>query len=366
MTRSTGKRKHHFKNTLPKDSTITPFAEWKTPNRSFHHAFYHWLKSGGYSSSALSTYSVAARLALGYLNKLHWKIDPEADFELVRRYIEKHYTSLSTRDEYNKGLRKLAEYMNFRQNKAARPKNIHWEYYLKGLPEWLCEHVHDFIAHKQKRWRVEDRHRCTMETLSPLCQILRWMAQSIMLKDIDEITPQLWFEYMDERIQNRISLNTIKSQLTCLRAFLLFLNEQGVSICQRTLLVDALKTGPRIPKDAPVSQLKILLQGIEREAQAEHASLRRMGALDRAWVYLMLYSGLRTCEVRHLLISDVDWENRCIRIEQSKGLKDRMVYMNSITVQAINTWLEARGRPEPFMDHIFLYRHQPLSRRYCG
>ncbi len=365
MTQSTGKRSHHFKHTLPKDPAITPFAEWPIPNRSLHHAFYHWLKSGGYSPSVLNTYSVAARLALGYLNKLHWKIDPEADFELVRRYIEKHYTSPSTRIEYNKGLRKLVEYIYFRQNKAARPKNIHWEYYLKGLPDWLCEYVHEFIAHKQKYWRAEDRYRCSMGTLSPLCQILRWMARPILLKGINEITPQLWFDYLDLRMQNGISLNTINTQLSCLKAFLLFLNEQGVSICQRMLLVDALQAGSRIPKDAPVSHLKLLLLEIEREAQAGHASLRRMGALDRAWVHLMLYSGLRTCEVRRLLVSDVDWENRRTRIEQSKGLKDRMVYMNSITVQALNTWLEVRGTPEQFADHVFIYRHQPLSRRYC-
>jgi integrase len=129
--------------------------------------------------------------------------------------------------------------------------------------------------------------------------------------------------------------------------------------------VDPLKEGPRIPKDAPIAHLRILLVEVEREAQAGHGNKQRMGVLDRAWIYLMLYSGLRTCEVRRLLLSDIDWENRRIRIEQSKGLKDRLVYMNSATVQALRLWLELRGTPERFADRVFLHYHQPMSRRYC-
>ena len=79
MTISTGQRRHHFKNTAPRDPVITPFSAWPIPNRSFQHSFYQWLKLGGYGPSTLNTYSVAARLALGYLNKLHWTIDPETD-----------------------------------------------------------------------------------------------------------------------------------------------------------------------------------------------------------------------------------------------------------------------------------------------
>ncbi len=365
MTRSTGQRRHHFRNSTPNDPTITPLAQWPTPNRSFHHSFYHWLKSGGYSPWALNTYSVAARLALSYLNKPHWTIDPEADLEQVHRYIEGHYAKPSTRREYNKGLRKLAEYLYLRQNKAARPKLIHWEHYLNGLPDWLCEQVREYVTHRQKSWRIEDRYRCSLGTLSPLCQILRGMAESIPMKRIEEITPQLWFEYLDARMAAGLSVTTINTQLSCLKVFLRFLDEQGVSICQRTLLVDPLKEGPRIPKDAPIAHLRILLVEVEREAQAGHGNKQRMGVLDRAWIYLMLYSGLRTCEVRHLRLSDVDWENRRIRIEQSKGLKDRLVYMNSATIQALRLWLELRGTPERFADRVFLIYHQPMSRRYC-
>ena len=365
MTRSTGQRRHHFKNTLPRDPAITPFVDWPTPNRSFHHAFYHWLKSGGYSPSSLNTYSVTARLALGYLNKLYWTIDSDMDIEKVHDYIEQRYASESTRRVYDKGLRKLAEYLRLRQNKATQSRPVNWGHYLDGLPIWLCDHIREFVAHKQKGCRPEEQHRRKGETLSGICTTLRWMAEHATLKGIGDITPQLWFDFLDA--QNTIGKhpNTVNNYLFRLKAFLHFLDEAGEPVCQRILLVPSLKCGPRLPKDVPVSQLRGLLQEISREIRAGHASRQRMGVLDRAWVHLMLHSGLRTCEVRRLRLDDIDWESRRIRIEQSKGLKDRLVYMNTATAQALQAWLVVRGDDEYLSDTFFLYRHQPLSRRYC-
>ncbi len=365
MTKSTGQRRHHFKNTLPRDSAITPFADWPIPNHSFHHAFYQWLKSGGYGASTMNIYSVAARLALGYLNKLYWTIDPDVDLEKVRDYISQRNINQSTRLEYCKGLRKLAEYLYLRQNKTTRSRPVNWEHYLDGLPNWLCEHVREFVAHKQKGCRPEDQHRRKGETLSGICITLRWMANHTTLKLIGDITPQLWFDFLDARIEEGKHPNTINHQLFRLRAFLYFVDETGEPVCQRMLLVPPLKSGPRLPKDVPVSQLRRLLQEISQEISTSHASRQRMGVLDRAWVYLMLHSGLRTCEVRRLRLGDIDWESHRIRIEQSKGLKDRLVYMNTATAEALQAWISERGDADYLSNHVFLYRHQPLSRRYC-
>jgi len=48
--------------------------------------------------------------------------------------------------------------------------------------------------------------------------------------------------------------------------------------------------------------------------------------------------GLRTCEVRRLRLGEIDLESRRDRIEQSKWLKDRLVYVNSATLDALRTW----------------------------
>lgn len=48
--------------------------EWLPQNRGFYASFRRWLREGGYGDSALNLYGVAARLALGYLDKAYWLI----------------------------------------------------------------------------------------------------------------------------------------------------------------------------------------------------------------------------------------------------------------------------------------------------
>ena len=80
---------------------------------------------------------------------------------------------------------------------------------------------------------------------------------------------------------------------------------------------------------------------------------------------LMLQSGLRTCEVRRLRLADLDLNEHRVRIEQSKGLKDRIVCLSQPTLDALKAYLEVRGPAEALSEHVFIYRHIPLSSRYC-
>jgi integrase len=85
--------------------------------------------------------------------------------------------------------------------------------------------------------------------------------------------------------------------------------------------------------------------------------------MDRAWFLLMLHSGLRTGEVRRLRLADLDWGGQRARIEQSKGLKDRVVYLSETVITALEAYRPLRGPVE--IDHLFLFRHKPLSPTYC-
>ena len=104
MTLSTGLRRHHFKNTQPTDPNILPFGHWSPENRRFHADFCLWLRQGGYGDSAIRTYGVGVRLALGLLAKQVQQIDPGKDIPKVREYLETRPLSPSTRAGYIKGL----------------------------------------------------------------------------------------------------------------------------------------------------------------------------------------------------------------------------------------------------------------------
>jgi integrase len=150
-----------------------------------------------------------------------------------------------------------------------------------------------------------------------------------------------------------------------LRHFVCFLRGAGRAVCERFLLVEPLKAGWRMPKDVPLEQLKRLQAVIQAQANCSHAGLRRVGRMDLAWFLLMLHCGLRTCEIRHLKLQDIEWDAKRLRIEQSKALKDRQIYLDEAVLGALRAYLAVRGQADALPQNMFIFRHAPLSRTYC-
>ena len=193
-----------------------------------------------------------------------------------------------------------------------------------------------------------------------------------MLNDIGDVTPELWYAYVDHRLANAISPVTINIELGELLMFLRFLDdaervESGGSqhlIDTRMLYVEPLKEADRLPRDVPVGQLRQLLNEIEAAIGSDRADERYKGLMDKAWFHLMLLGGLRTGEIRRLRRIDIDFESRRVTIERSKGLRDRVICIGQPVIDALHAYLDIRGTTNS--KHIFLFRHKPLSASYCG
>lgn len=360
------KRTPHFCDVLPKDPAVRRFGEWSFANQGFFAEFRRWLKASGYSDSALHIYSVAARQAIGFLDKPYWTIDPEGDIDQVSAHLHTRQLTEHTVSEYHKGLKKFREYLYLRLRKPAPPKQVNWKYFIGPLSKALQQDVRAFLQHCQRNWKPDVRFERTGDILSHLTGSLRWMTQHAGLKVFSDLTPQMWFRYLDHRMTSVIQPRTTNSELSALKALAYFLQEQEHPICERLLLVDYLPEGDQLPKDLPLNQLQRLQAAIQAEALSPHAGRSRTGRMDLAWFLLMLHSGLRSGEVRFLRLNELDCANRRLFIRQSKGLKDRIVYLSEATVSALQDYFEVRGPAEALPDNVFIYRHRPVSESYCG
>lgn len=184
------------------------------------------------------------------------------------------------------------------------------------------------------------------------------------LTSIGELTPALWFDYLDARLAAGITPKTTNGELSTVQSFLLFLAELEQPVCHRFLRIRRLSESRCLPRDVPAGQLRQVYAAIETAANSDRRDVRRMAVMDRAWFLLMLHSGLRTGEVRRLCQADLDLAGRRVRIEQSKGLKDRLVFLTPVTAAAIAAYLPLRGPVAG--DQLFIFRHQPLSYTYCA
>ena len=350
---------------LPADPERQKIKDWLPANRGFYASFRAWLKETSYSPSAVSQYLVAARYTLGYLQKPYWQIDPEQDFAGVAAYLARCPLTDSTRASYVKGMNKLGEFLRLRLGKPAPERKLHWDYYLAGLPDWLRQALRAYLTYCQRQWLPDRRYEAGKDTLSHLSASLRWMADHTLLLNAADLTPAAWLDYLDIRLEQGISPVTVNGELAALQQFVRFLESQGEPVCERLLRVEYLNEGPKLPKDASPAQLRRVYAEIEQDACSSHRLVRRCGLMDRAWFLLMLHSGLRTGEVRRMKLAEMDFDRRQVRIEQSKGLKDRIVFLTGATIQALNTYRSVRGPADGLPEQLFIFRHAPLSPSYC-
>jgi integrase len=341
----------------------TPIRFWSPANQGCYARFRQWLRAGGYSDKTVTTYGISARLTFGLLDKPYWLIDPEADLDAIRQAIHTYYESEATCRTYGKGLLKLAAFLRHRQGKPPPPKRVNWSTFLAGLPDWLAADIRSYVGHRRRAWLPEEQGRHTGILLSPLTRFLRWAAKQTPLTTPADLTPSRWFAYLDERLAAGIKPVTLNKELAELQSFLRYLAELNRQVCDAFLAVERLPQQPFQPKDVPLAHLRRLFAELEAEARSDHAGVRRRGIMDKAWFLLMLHSGLRTGEVRRLRRRDLDLAGQRLRIEQSKGLKDRLVYLSQFTIAAIEAYLPLRGPLAS--DHLFVYRHRPLSVTYC-
>jgi len=218
---------------------------------------------------------------------------------------------------------------------------VNWNGYLDGLAPELADSIRKYVTYCSRSWREQNCIQQSRSLLSALSVFFR----STHLPYVQGITPRVWFSYVEVRIRAGIQPSSLNTTLRIIQTFLRYLKSNGIAICESMLEVLPLKTGQPLPRDLTISQVKALLQTLST-------------SLDRAWVLLMLHSGLRTCEVRSLRWRDVDLHAQTVRIHESKGLHSRVVFLSPQTIQALNNLPKES-------EYVFTYRNQPLSRCYC-
>jgi site-specific recombinase XerD len=197
-----------------------------------------------------------------------------------------------------------------RRRHRPTSREINWNSYLNDLPNWLVELLQTFCA---KHSQAKDPIRHTRNLLSCLSGFERWMLTHSPMSSPKDFTPRIWFVYAEVRLKENIKPTSLNTTLHTLQSFLQFVGEENHPICERMLEIRPLKVGECLPRDITETQLSTLLE--------------QANSHDSAWILLMAHSGLRTCEIRNLRWKDIDLRNRTLRIEASKGLRSRVIFL---------------------------------------
>jgi site-specific recombinase XerD len=80
--------------------------------------------------------------------------------------------------------------------------------------------------------------------------------------------------------------------------------------------------------------------------------------MDRTLFLLMLRCGLRVSEVVPLKVSDIDWTQQALRVEQGKSRKDRRVYLSADAAASVHECVQRRPSGVPG-DAVFWNQKRP-------
>lgn len=134
------------------------------------------------------------------------------------------------------------------------------------------------------------------------------------------------------------SISTQRGRLTGVRSFFRFLFRRGYVLADPAAGVEMPRMDSRLPRTIlTIEEVRRMLAVVRGRTPA---ALR-----DRAILEVLYATGIRSHELSSLKPSDVDTEDRLLRVVLGKGRKDRNVPLTAAAAAAIETYL-VKARPK--------------------
>lgn len=156
-----------------------------------------------------------------------------------------------------------------------------------------------------------------------------------------------------QRQAARMAPRALKLVVTALRAFLRYAQYRGEVSPQLVAAVPAVAawaTTPSLPRAIAAEHARRAI-----ESCSPHTAV---GRRDRAVLLLLARLGLRSGEVRSLMLDDVDWDTGGLRV-RGKGRRECLLPLPNEVGQAIAAYLQD-GRPVCADRHLFLRSRAPI------
>jgi site-specific recombinase XerD len=213
--------------------------------------------------------------------------------------------------------------------------------------------IADYLAHLRARHYAPTMQEGTIRALKSFAVLMPEARQAALYADLTQTTPGDIDVWIETSFRHQLAPGTVATRLRLMQGFFAFLGDQGY-IAQSPIRL------PRhhilVPQDLPrpMAEEEVI------------AFFRVIDALrDRTMFLLMLRCGLRVSEVSSLPWSAIDHAQGTLRIDNSKGHVDRVVYLSPDVAKALRQWhrLQAAGARSVFPSRLTRKGGTPLSAR---
>lgn len=194
------------------------------------------------------------------------------------------------------------------------------------------------------------RYQCNKKTLNFLIYL-----QKTNIKSISLITTEKIFEYL--ATLTKYQLSTRNNIISIIKVFLRFCYLNKITAFDLSLVVPRAKGNhnKKIPSNIwSTDEVNKILNAVD--------TFTAIGKRDFAVILLVAYLGLRFSDIRLLKFSNINWQNNCINIIQSKTKKYiSLPLLNNVGVALID--YIKNGRTNSNSEYIFLtaFKSQPFA-----
>jgi integrase/recombinase XerD len=214
------------------------------------------------------------------------------------------------------------------------PLSLHRLTFVSTLNQDL---VADYLIHLRTRHSSPKTLQTTLSALVTFYRLLPPARRPRLWQDVTRLTPADVDAWLQAAHRTGLAPSTLHTTLNVVRRFCTFLQEQGL-----------LAHHPIHPH-----RHEVLVPQMLPRPMAEDDLIRFFQVIDalRDWTLflLMLRCGLRVGEATMLPWSAIDWTQGTIRVNNSKGRVDRVVYFSPDLEKVLRQWRRAQWPPMPLM-----------------
>lgn len=219
-----------------------------------------------------------------------------------------------------------------------------------ALPEWSAWGIHltpvvrqaclDFVRRRLPLWKPQRRRHRALQVLSELRRFWDWLTSHRPGFDLSDVQLCDLQTYRRERLAGGDALRTPDVTLSYVVALLRDRADQGQVVDASVFRLHPL---PR-PASLPRHLNECERQALEHTMQQRLATADATQRLENACFFILAHAGLRASECLDLQFHDCDLPGRRMLIRQSKGLRDRVVYLSDTACAALQHYLAGWSR----------------------
>lgn len=198
--------------------------------------------------------------------------------------------------------------------------------WLEELGSESQDHLVAYLTFLHLRQSSPDYIRVVQSALKMFCCRLPKARRTQIMQDWAHLSPEDIETFLQAAYDAGLAASTIRTRLNTARRFFEFLQEEG-RLARHPFRRNrhVIHVPQPLPRYMPEADLVRFFQVIDR--------LR-----DRLLFLLMLRCGLRVSEARTLKWDAIRWDQEAIRVDDSKGHVDRVVYYTPDLEQALSQW----------------------------